>query len=108
MTHNDDVERVAEALWRYDNEFAVGRSWGGRTLGDTWRTRARAAVVALDLPARDRHVKAQALREVADDWQMGGWADAPRRADPAAERIANAQYVTDWLRRRADEIEADR
>lgn len=93
MTHNDDVERVAEALWRYDNEFAVGRSWGGRTLGDPWRTRARAAVVALDLPARDRRVKAQALREFAD------------RCDTAA-LIRGVDSVD--LRRWADEIEADR
>jgi len=41
---------------------------------------------------------AAALTEVADRWQCGEWANAPRCADRVQERIANAQYVTDWLR----------
>jgi len=43
---------------------------------------------------------ARALQEAADKWQWGEWANAPRCADRVQERIANAQYVTDWLRER--------
>lgn len=35
-------------------------------------------------------------------WQWKDWADAPRLPDQVQERIANAQYVTDWLRARAE------
>lgn len=45
--------------------------------------------------------KAEALREAAQVWQWGQWANAPRRKDRVEERIANAQHVTDWLRARA-------
>ncbi len=103
MTH----DRVEEAMHAVDCGCDGGcgypRDFSGRY---PYREMAAAALDALDLPARDRRVKAQALRAVADDWKMGGWAGAPRRADRVVERIANAQYVTDWLRRRADEIEA--
>lgn len=59
----------------------------------------------------DRHeaetaAAAGALRRAADAWQHGNWANAPRRPDRVAERIANAQYVGDWLRARADAIDA--
>lgn len=47
-----------------------------------------------------------ALRKAADDWQWKDWASAPRRSDPVQERLANAQYVTNWLRTKA--MEADR
>ena len=43
----------------------------------------------------------KALTEAADAWRRGKWADAPRCADRVQERIANGQYVTDWLRARA-------
>jgi len=52
---------------------------------------------------RDARVKA--LRDAADAWTHGEWADAPRRPDRVQERIANAQHVGDWLRARADRIE---
>lgn len=42
-----------------------------------------------------------ALEQAADDWQRGGWANAPRRADRVQERIANGQHVGNWLRARA-------
>ena len=42
----------------------------------------------------------RALREAADAWQLGGWASAPRLRDRVEERLAHAQYVTDWLRER--------
>jgi hypothetical protein len=48
----------------------------------------------------------RALSATADKWQWGAWADAPRCADQVKERIANAQFVTDWLRARAKEAES--
>lgn len=64
-----------------------------------------AAATADDLealaPQAVAEIRARALREVADVWQRGEWAGAPRRPDRVAERIASAQYVGDWLRNRA-------
>jgi hypothetical protein len=40
------------------------------------------------------------IEALADEWQFGEWANAPRRSDRIAERLAMAQYVTDWLRGR--------
>lgn len=45
----------------------------------------------------------KALNEAADAWQQGEWANAPRRAERISERIANGQYVADWLRARANQ-----
>lgn len=49
--------------------------------------------------------KREALSEAADAWQWGQWADAPRCADRVQERIANGQFVTDWLRARASSVQ---
>lgn len=92
MTYGEDVERVARAL--------LAQEWGPQP--HPWDTaaewerdfccaRARAAIAALDLPARDRRVKAQALDEAAD------------RCDTAA-LIRGVDSVD--LRRWADEVEA--
>lgn len=62
------------------------------------------AIASAVLPFIER-AKAEALLDAADAWQQGEWADAPRRNDRVQERIANGQYVTDWLRDRAAEIE---
>ncbi|GAB3166945.1 hypothetical protein GCM10027059_26700 [Myceligenerans halotolerans] len=55
------------------------------------------------LAEHDREVAARALEATARAWQRGEWANAPRYADPARERIATAQHVTEWLRARAKE-----
>jgi len=60
-----------------------------------------APVVARMLADAERQGAERALRETADAWQWGEWANAPRRADRVEERLANAQHVTDWLRARA-------
>lgn len=52
----------------------------------------------------DRYVSLR-IQAIADQWQWGDWANAPRRADPVEERLANAQFVTNWLRTKAVEIE---
>lgn len=61
-----------------------------------YRARVRPVLAAM-LP----EIQAQVLREAADEWQTGGWANVPRRADRVADRIGAAQYVCDWLRKRA-------
>lgn len=56
----------------------------------------------IETPLAEALAKArrEALAEAADTWQWGAWADAPRCADRVQERLANAQYVTNWLRTR--------
>ena len=66
-------------------------------------TRIAAALAPL-IEARAREARAEALSRVADKWQWGDWANAPRGGDIAHERIAAAQYVTAWLRERAEEV----
>lgn len=60
-----------------------------------------------ELAQRDRRVAAEAVEKVAREWQFGGWtalgAPVPPGAIPA---LARGQIVTDWLRGRADRIEA--
>lgn len=54
-----------------------------------------------EITAAEQRGAERALREAADEWTHGAWADAPRRFDRIAERIANGQHVGDWLRDRA-------
>jgi hypothetical protein len=69
--------------------FAAGAEWAAGLLAD---------------PDALAKAKAEALREAAEAWQLGEWADAPRCADRVQERIANGQHVGDWLRARANQI----
>ena len=52
-----------------------------------------------------REAKAEALREAAAEWTQGEWAGATRYHNRVADRLASAQYVGDWLRDRAEQIE---
>lgn len=52
-------------------------------------------------------IAAQALRDAADAWQAGAWAETPRYADPVADRLSSAQFAYGWLRARADQIEKE-
>ena len=53
-----------------------------------------------------REAKIEALREAADEWTQGKWADVPRMADRLHERVETANYVGNFLRARADRMEA--
>lgn len=53
-----------------------------------------------------REAKAEALREAAAEWTQGEWAGATRYHNRVADRLASAQYAGDWLRDRADRMEA--
>lgn len=58
------------------------------------------------LAAHDRAVKAEALREAADAWQVGGWSnDIPKGDTRPALILGMAQAGLNWLRTRADLIE---
>lgn len=52
----------------------------------------------------ERQIRAKVLREAADRWQRGQWADALQgmQGGPAST-IGAAMRVTDWLRGLADE-----
>jgi hypothetical protein len=96
MTAHDerDVETVAEVL------RGIARDDVG-TLMPYWLTTARAVLDALDVPGIERRARAEALRDAADKWQWGQWADVLVLKPPTRNPIDNAQRVTDWLRHRA-------
>lgn len=58
--------------------------------------------VAAALDAAEARGRAEALREAAHAWQWGEWANVPRHRDQVADRLGQAQYVTDWLRARVN------
>lgn len=60
------------------------------------------------LPSRpERVVKAEALREAADAWQTGGWAeDSPPGQTRPALILGMAQRAVGYLRTRANAVEA--
>lgn len=53
-------------------------------------------------PEEEKKARFDALMEAKNAWQTGEWARAPRRRNPIEERLANAQFVTDWLKARAE------
>lgn len=57
-----------------------------------------------DIKRTEAHIKAEALREAADEFQMNTWCDV--LSGPFQTRIGNSQAVLDWLRARADSLEA--
>lgn len=92
------VEKAARARWDAEPTTGLFKRYDDlddhtRELLDNAERHALAAV----LP----EIRAQALNDAANDWQRGEWANAPRRANQVQERIANGQYVGDWLRDRA-------
>jgi len=55
-----------------------------------------------DLARIEKKGRFEALMEAQEKWRSGDWARAPRRKNPTEERIANGQFVTDWLKERAE------
>ena len=99
--HDDMDTSMWEDGSESDREFiAAARTDVGDLLAEVERARE-----ALAAEPTDAEVEAGALREAANAWTQGAWADAPRRAERAQERIATAQHVGDWLRERAERIE---
>ena len=106
------IEKAAQAL----HDLRSRRSWAfheiGQPLGDTVydderRADARAALEAVADELRAEGA-AKALREAADAWQVSGWAAdvPPAGADRPALILGMAQRATNFLRSRADQIEA--
>lgn len=84
-------------------------AWVPDILGPTDERKAMAHRIADTLNETtnlEGKAQRQALSETADAWQQGEWINAPRRADRVLERLATAQYVTDWLRSRAARYDA--
>jgi hypothetical protein len=73
------------------------------------RTYAEAVLASDWLAAHDKAIAAKALREAADAWTQGAWPGVmlPKPTPPAVPVIAYASRVGDWLRDRADRIEAE-
>lgn len=88
--------------WAEKAAGEIAGAWDGEYIDiPTAREMARHALAAVL-----SEVQAQALRDAADEWQTREWANVPRRADRVADRLGAAQYVCDWLRKRAAGSEA--
>ena len=109
------VETSARAEWDHYKPDLDGGPWEGLTEAQraSWREGV-AVVLAAAIPLVTPAIKAEALREAADAWQWGEWSTITEPAKrpevvgqvPRILGIANA--VTDWIRARADELEAGR
>lgn len=102
------VEQAALAdlnHWRVEwNALAPLTSLDDMPHADEWRGGARAA-----LEAAAPLIAAQALRDAADGYQTGGWADdLPAGGSRPALILGMSRRAVAWLRARADEIEAGR
>lgn len=100
---DDRVHEVARAIRDAYEELPDGTA-PELTEVHEWYGEARAALRAAGTPALDAaeaRGRAEALSEAADAWQRGAWANTPRHRDRAADRVGQAQYVTEWLRERA-------
>ncbi len=110
-----DLTRLVEVLAAH--RLVVNRSeqrpwcscgWHGRPATDDHLAHQAQALVDAGLVATNVHdveVAQQALRDAADDWQMGGWAeDLPAGDSRPALILGEAQRATDWLRARADQL----
>lgn len=61
--------------------------------------------LAAELAVAERRGAVRALREAAKGLQINTWMDLFE--GPLQQRIASSQSVVDWLRNRADRMEAD-
>lgn len=113
MTTPAHTRAVAEVLWEHGWQAQTTPrfrcrcgAWEGDLLGPgghgAHQADALAAAGLLADPAHDARV----LRDAANEWQTGGWAESvPPSGGRPALLIGMAQRASDWLRARADRIE---
>ena len=97
------LDQIRDA-WVHDRDGVSHRPWGEQPT-QAWSRRRSEFDRAL--AAHDARVRAEALREAADAWQVGGWADdLPKGTARPALILGMAQRATNWLRVRADRLAA--
>ena len=106
----ESVEALAEGLGghvrirdTYSPLCACGNWRDKRDDGTRHRAHVAQALVAAGVVRLAGEVRAEALREAADKWQVGDWSNVllPKPVPPAVPVIAYSQRVLDWLRDRA-------
>lgn len=92
-------------MFFYDGENGPTFRWCEPPLSEAKDPYLAILVGAVETMVRDLLVDARrdALLEAADAWTQGAWADTPRHAERARDRMAAAQFFGDWLRARAAE-----
>ena len=105
------VETAARAEWDRYKPDLDGGPWEGLTEAQraSWREGVE-VVLAAAIPLVTPAIKAEALREAAEDWQWGGWSTitGPAKRPEQVPRILGiADAVTGWIRARADQIKRE-
>ena len=102
------IDTSARAEWESYAPTLDGGPWEDLTEAQraSWREGVGVVLTAA-IPLVTPAIKAEALREAAEDWQSGAWAKTPRYADPVADRLSSAQFACGWIRDRADRIERE-
>lgn len=101
MTGRDAAEAIAAVLCRQDDTmFHHDRTDDF----PCWSCKEKAAALVARGIGVLAEAKAEALREAADEWQVGGWANVllPHPEPPAVPLIAYSNRVLDWLRARIE------
>lgn len=107
-----DVAGIPRTRRRADSHMPGGWTHAGReplTSGALADGQPLIVVYLAGRPPRpERVVKAEALREAANDWQVGGWAAVLPTGTTRPEVILGmAQRATEFFRARADCIEGE-
>ena len=78
----DIIEAAARAEWESYAPTLDGGPWEGLTEAQraSWREGVE-VVLAAAIPLATPAIKAEALREAAEDWQWGGWDYRPKEAE---------------------------
>ena len=83
------------------------RSWGVRSRHGEWSDAEAQADAARDVAAlyasqpTVAEVRAQALKDAADEWQHGGWTVVTPALRTLEDRMRAADVMTTWLRSKA-------
>ena len=109
MPATDPVQAVAEALLEHVRTTEPGCLCGWkRGPGGNWRRMWCDHLAEVAVEAARPLIAAEALREAAGVWMQGHWADdLPTQGASRPQLILGmAQRASDWLRARADDLEA--